>query len=162
MFKLFSYVSRNEMKHTSRGIFKYKDRKPISMVKGGHGEDNIRYLEKNKLEFKIDGLCKGKARNGHIPCHKRPRERKEEGHMWFPKLWSNRKIEKAGLYVANLEKNQDVPDHTPMHGTYRGVDVVTYKERGRICGICPKFHKSLEEEEEIAKAKADIQVKLHL
>ncbi|MFA6860932.1 MAG: EndoU domain-containing protein [Bacilli bacterium] len=161
MFKLFSHVSRNEMKHTSRGIFKYKDRKPVAMVKGGHGEDNIRYLEKNKLEFKIEGLCKGKARNGSIACHERVWEAKKDRHMWFPKLWSDRKIEKAGLHVANLKKNQDVPDHTPMHGTYKGVDVVAYKGRGRICGICPKFHKFIEEEEAIAKAKANGHVKLH-
>jgi hypothetical protein len=52
-----------------------------------------------------------------------------------------RKIEKAGIHVANLKKNQEVPDHTPMHGTYHGVDVVAYKGNGRICGICPKFKK---------------------
>ncbi len=66
MFKLFSHVSRNEMKHTSRGIFKYKDRKPIAMVKGVHGEDNIRYLEKNKLEYHINEPFPNGVRNGSI------------------------------------------------------------------------------------------------
>jgi hypothetical protein len=141
MFKLFSHVSRNEMKHTSRGIFKYKDRKPVAMVKGGHGEDNIKYLEKNKLSFSVNKSFINGVRKGKIDCHQRKWEAKKDGHMWFPKFWSNRKIEKAGLHVANLKKNKDVPDHTPMHGTYNGVDVVVYKGRGRICGICPRFKK---------------------
>jgi hypothetical protein len=161
MFGLFSHVSRNEMKHVSRGIFRYENRKPVTMVKGGHGEDNIRYLKKNGLSVHVDKICKGKARNGHIQCHKRPSERKAEGHMWFPKFWSNKKIEKAGIHVANLKKNQEVPDHTPMHGTYHGVDVVAYKGNGRICGICPKFHKPIKEEEAIAEAKAGSHVKVH-
>src|SRR5574344_283408 len=102
MFGLFSHVSRNEMKHVSRGIFKYENRKPVAMVKGGHGEDNIRYLEKNKLSFHVDKLCKGGARAGNIDCHERVWETKKDRHMWLPKFWSNRKIEKAGLHVANL------------------------------------------------------------
>ena len=43
-------VSKNEMKHSSRGIFSYTNRKPIKMLKGGHGEHNLRYLKKHKLE----------------------------------------------------------------------------------------------------------------
>src|SRR5574344_2170533 len=123
MFKKFRTVSRDEMKHVSRGIFRYENRKPVTMVKGGHGEDNIRYLKKNRLGFQIKRLCKGKARGGNIDCHERVWEAKKDRHMWFPKFWSRHRIKKAGLYVANLEKNQNVPDHKPMHGTYKGVDV---------------------------------------
>ncbi|MCH3966538.1 MAG: hypothetical protein LKE52_02765 [Bacilli bacterium] len=54
MFKKFRTVSRDEMKHVSRGIFRYGNRKPVAMVKGGHGEDNIRYLKKNRLGHQIN------------------------------------------------------------------------------------------------------------
>jgi len=105
MFKKFRTVSRDEMKHVSRGIFRYENRKPVTMVKGGHGEDNIRYLKKNGLEHQINKPFSNGVRNGSVACHDRPQERKKEGHMWFPKFWSNRKIEKAGLHVVNLKKN---------------------------------------------------------
>ncbi|MFA6756066.1 MAG: EndoU domain-containing protein [Bacilli bacterium] len=141
MFKLFNNVSKNEMKHTTRGIFRYKNRKPLIMLKGGHGNDNIKYLRKHDLSFKIDNIYGNHVRSGHIDCHKKIIEREKDGHMWFPKQWNNDKIKKSGLHVANLKKNHHVADHRPMHGKYDGVDVVAYKSKGHICGICPKFRK---------------------
>jgi hypothetical protein len=116
------------------------------MLKGGHGNDNIKYLEKHKLPFGINKTYDNYVRSGHIDCHKKSSDRRERGHMWFPKSWSNVKIKTAGIHVANLKKNHKVSDHRPMHGKYDDVDVVTYKSKGRICGICPKFMKDKNKE----------------
>ncbi len=96
-------------------------------------------MTKNKLPYKIEAVYTDGVKAGHIDCHRRKSERHKKGHLWFPDSWDNRIIEKAGVHVANLKKNKNVPDHTPMYGKYRGVDVVVYKSRGRICGVCPKF-----------------------
>ena len=132
-------VSRNEMKHSSRGIFCYVDRKPTKMLKGGHGERNIKYLQKHNLPYSVNFSDNNGVRHGQIGCHIRSQERKPKGHVWFPEKWSDKIIAKAGEHVANLKRNSKALDHTPMHGKYKKVHVVTYKSRGRICGICPKF-----------------------
>lgn len=132
-------VSINEMKHSSRGIFSYTNRKPTKMLKGGHGERNIQYLKKNKLSHAVNNTDPNGVRHGQIDCHVRSRERKPRGHVWFPQEWDDATISKAGSHVANLKKNKAKADHTPMHGKYKKVHVVTYKSRGRVCGICPKF-----------------------
>ena len=132
-------VSKNEMDHTSRGIFQYASRKPVKMLKGGHGERNIQYLRRHRLSHNINMIDSNGVRHGQIDCHKRPHERIPNGHVWFPEKWSDATIARAGEYVANLKRNAKQKDHVPMHGKYKEVHVVTYKARGRICGICPKF-----------------------
>ena len=145
-------ASKNEMLHSSRGIFRYSKRKPIKMLKGGHGERNIAYLKKHKLPYAINDIDPNGVRHGQIDCHIRPKERQPRGHAWFPKGWSDITIAQAGEHVANLKRNLKITDHTQMHGKYKGVHVVTYKSRGRICGICPKF--SQEDKNEKGKNKA--------
>ena len=132
-------VTNNEMKHSSRGIFSFCKRKPVNMLKGGHGECNVEYLKRHKLPYLINSVDSNGVRHGQITCHIRPRERKPNGHAWFPRSWNDKTIAKAGEHVANLKRNSNISDHTPMHGKYKKVHVVTYKSRGRICGICPKF-----------------------
>lgn len=132
-------ISKNALKHSTKGDFKYSNRKPIVMLKGGHGNENINYLTKHKLSFNIDSTYKNDVRGGHIDGHIRPYERKPNGHVWFPEKWSAAKIKRAGEYVANLKKNANVPDHQPMRGKYHGVLVVAYKSRGRIVCTCPDF-----------------------
>ena len=133
------FASKNEMKHSSRGIFRYENRKPVKMLKGGHGERNLQYLKKHNLQHTINATDSNGVRHGQIECHVRPRERKPKGHAWFPQKWDDVTIAKAGEHVANLKKNKNKSDHAPMHGKYKKVHVVAYKSRGRICGICPKF-----------------------
>ncbi len=133
------WVSKNEMNHSSRGIFSYVNKQPVKMIKGGHGERNLQYLQRHKLTYKINSVDPNGVRHGQISCHVRPKERRPRGHVWFPYKWSDRTIAKAGTYVANLKRNIKKSDHTQMHGKYKKVHVVAYKFRGRICGICPKF-----------------------
>ena len=46
-------VSKREMKHTSRGVFQYINKKPVKMLKGGHGERNINYLKKTSWFIRL-------------------------------------------------------------------------------------------------------------
>lgn len=110
------------------------------MLKGGHSEKNLQYLKKNKLKHTINNIDSNGVRHGQIDCHIRPKERKPNGHVWFPKNWTDKTIANAGEYIANLKRNARKKDHIPMYGKYQKVYVVTYKSRGRICGICPKFN----------------------
>ena len=55
------FASKNEMKHSSRGIFSYKKRKPVKMIKGGHGERNIQYLKKHSLSYAINDIHRVKS-----------------------------------------------------------------------------------------------------
>ena len=132
-------ASKNEMLHTSRGIFSYVNRKPVKMLKGGHGERNVQYLNKNRLSYAINDIDSNGVRHGQINCHVRPNERKPRGHVWFPKNWDDKIIANAGKYVANLKRNVVKGDHTAMYGKFKNVYTVAYKSRGRISGICPKF-----------------------
>ena len=99
------FVSKNEMKHTSRGIFSYFNKKPIQMLKGGHGERNLQFLNKNKLSYAINHIDTNGVRHGQIYCHIRRKEQKPNGHVWFPKQWNDTIIAKAGEHVANLKRN---------------------------------------------------------
>ena len=132
-------ASKNEMLHTSRGIFSYVNRKPVKMLKGGHGERNVQYLNKNRLPYAINDIDSNGVRHGQINCHVRQNERKPRGHVWFPKNWDDKTIANAGKYVANLKRNVVKGDHTAMYGKFKNVYTVAYKSRGRISGICPKF-----------------------
>lgn len=121
------------------------------MLKGGHGEENIKYLKKNHLSFNVDTTYSNGVRAGHIDKHARPKERLKDGHLWFPKNWSATKIKKAGEFVANLKKNSKIKDHKQMHGKYGKVYVVTYKSKNEICGICPAYENLDEKKGEIMK-----------
>lgn len=147
-------ASKNEMLHSSRGIFQYSNRKPVRMLKGGHGERNIIYLKKHRLPYIINDTDPNGVRHGQIDCHIRPKERRTRGHAWFPEHWNDATIAKAGAHVANLKRNIKIADHTQMHGRYKGVHVVTYKSRGRICGICPKFSQEGKNGKETNKTSA--------
>ena len=130
------WVPKIEFKHFGRGIFQFKNRKPIKLLKGGHGQSNINYLIKNKLSFFIKNKLPNGVRVGSISCHKRKSER-AGGHLWFPAKWSDETIKNAGLHVANLKRNKEVANHKHMKGRFRGVDVIATKRGRKITGIFP-------------------------
>ena len=46
-------------------------------------------------------------------------------------------VSQPKIYMQ-LKKNKCF-DHTPMRGEIDGVKVVAYKNKGRICRVCPDF-----------------------
>nr|WP_256332323.1 EndoU domain-containing protein [Paenibacillus sp. CF095] len=66
---------------SSRVCSSWRDR----LINGGHGQDNINYLLKNKIAFNITKEYENGVRVGNIPNHKNKAKRSGEGQAWFPK-----------------------------------------------------------------------------
>lgn len=102
-------IPEETLKHSNKGDFTNpknpKKNKPgeIRLKNGGHGESNIRLLEKLQIEYNIIKEYPNGVRCGNVPNHKEPAKKIGLGQVWFPKDWTEGKIKKAGEYVANLK-----------------------------------------------------------
>ncbi|MEG2412633.1 MAG: minor capsid protein [Clostridium sp.] len=102
-------MPKDTLKHSNEGDFNNprnpKKVKPgeIRLKSGGHGQDNIKLLEKRKIEYNIIKEYSNGVRCGNVPNHKEPAKKIGLGQVWFPKDWTEIKIKKAGEYVANLK-----------------------------------------------------------
>ncbi|MDM5279670.1 WXG100 family type VII secretion target [Paenibacillus silvae] len=126
-------VSNERVHHASVGDFNSKNR----LINGGHGQENIKFLIKNKIPFNITKEYANGVRVGNIPNHKNKAKRSGEGQAWFPKEWTAEDIKKSGEYVANLPKNRNKGDGEWMFGTYNNVRVGVIKNDGQIGTITP-------------------------
>lgn len=106
-------IPKETLKHSNEGDFtnprnpkKIKEGE-IRLKSGGHGEDNIKLLEKRKIEYNIIKEYSNGVRCGNVPNHKEPSKKSGLGQVWFPKNWTESKIRKAAEYVSNLkDKNK--------------------------------------------------------
>ena len=132
-------VSSSALNHASLGEFTYDNRTgAVSKMKGGgHGQDNIDFLEKNGLEVNIVKTYSNGVRIGNVPDHKTSSKRTGENQAWFPETWTNTDIKNAGDYVANLTSNTKLPDGVIMWGEYKGVRVGVIKTNGKPGTIFP-------------------------
>lgn len=100
-------IASSILKHANVGEFtnpKNPKKDSIGRFKsGGHGQDNIKLLEKYKIEYNIIKEYSNGVRIGNVPSHKMPSKRTETGQSWFPEKWTQEDIKKAGQYVANLK-----------------------------------------------------------
>jgi len=102
-------IPEETLKHSNKGDFTNpknpKKIKPgeIRLKNGGHGESNIRLLEKLQIEYNIIKEYPNRVRCGNVPNHKEQAKKIGLGQVWFPKDWTEGKIKKAGEYVANLK-----------------------------------------------------------
>ncbi|PKQ88718.1 hypothetical protein CXK86_23705 [Paenibacillus sp. BGI2013] len=126
-------VSNERINHASLGDFNSKNR----LINGGHGQDNINYLLKNKIAFNITKEYENGVRVGNIPNHKNKAKRSGEGQAWFPKEWTSEDIKKSGEHVANLPENRVKGDGEWMFGNYNNVRVGVIKNDGQIGTITP-------------------------
>lgn len=116
-------VNSDRIKHSSLGEFNNNNR----LVNGGHGQENIDYLEQNGIEYNIVKEYPNGVRVGNIPDHKNKFKKTGTGQAWFPKNWTAQDISNAGEYVANLPENLNVPYGQWMFGEYNGVRVGVIK-----------------------------------
>ncbi|MDR2879545.1 MAG: EndoU domain-containing protein, partial [Fusobacteriales bacterium] len=132
-------VDTSALNHASLGDFTYNNKTgAVSKMKGGgHGQDNIDFLEKNGLEINIVKTYPNGVRIGNVPDHKTPSKRTGENQAWFPETWTNTDIKNAGDYVANLTGNTNSPDGVIMWGEYMGVRVGVIKTNGKLGTIFP-------------------------
>ncbi len=102
-------ISKDTLKHSNEGDFT-NPRNPkkikageIRLKSGGHGEANIKLLKNKQIEYNIIKEYPNGVRCGNIPKHSDKYKRKDINQSWFPKEWTSKDIENAGIYVANLK-----------------------------------------------------------
>ncbi|PJM79896.1 EndoU domain-containing protein [Bifidobacterium scaligerum] len=104
---------------------------------GGHGQSNIKILERNGIEYHIGKTYPNGVRVGYVPKHANRRKQTGTGQTWFPKNWTTRDIVKAGEHVSSLRHNRKSHDGVIMWGTWKGVRVGVIKTNGQIATIFP-------------------------
>lgn len=75
----------------------------IRLKSGGHGDTNISMLEDKKIEYNIVKEYSSGVRIGNVPNHAVKVKREGTKQAWFPRSWSDKDIETAAKYVANLK-----------------------------------------------------------
>lgn len=128
--------------HSNEGTFMnintpQPKKSPFRMRSGGHGEDNIRLLNKYGIKYKIVKTYSNGVRVGNVEGHKKKEKSKNSGQTWFPKTWSAKEIRRAGEHVAALKNNRHVKDGQSMYGMWKGVRVGVKKTYGKIATIFP-------------------------
>lgn len=132
-------VSNEALDHANIGDFTRnpKTGEISKMSGGGHGQDNIAFLEKNGIEYNIELTYPNGVRVGNVPGHKSKGKRTGTGQAWFPETWTKGDISKAGEYVANMPDHVNVADGVTIFGEYNGVRVGVIKTNGEIGTIFP-------------------------
>lgn len=122
----------------------------MRLKSGGHGETNISLLEDKKIEYNIVKEYSNGVRIGNVPNHAVKAKREGTKQAWFPSNWSEKDIETAAKYVANLKDsskyslqyNKDMDGNVISifkYANYNGVTVVVcydYKKK-QITTIFP-------------------------
>ncbi|WP_252238992.1 EndoU domain-containing protein [Clostridium sp. VAP51] len=148
-------IPENTLKHVNEGDFTNpknpKKIKPgeIRLKGGGHSQRSIELLNDKKIEYNIVKEYDNGVRIGNVPKHKLTAKQNGTGQAWFPKDWTDKDIQKAAEYVANLKHklnyiiekkyNDDQVSAIFKYANYKGVTVgVCYEtNRGKITTIFP-------------------------
>ncbi|MGG2922977.1 EndoU domain-containing protein, partial [Brevibacillus parabrevis] len=132
-------ISEEALDHANIGDFTKNPRTGAiqKMSGGGHGQDNIDFLEQNGIEYNIETTFPNGVRIGNVPEHKSKGKRTGTGQAWFPSNWNKEDIRRAGEYVANLPQNQGIADGVGVFGNYNGVRVGVIKTNGEIGTVFP-------------------------
>jgi len=132
-------VSNESLDHANIGDFTKnpKTGEISKMSGGGHGQDNINFLERNGIEYNIEKTYSNGVRVGNVPDHKSKGKRTGTGQAWFPENWTKEEIGRAGDYVANMPAHKDIADGITIFGEYNGVRVGVIKTNGEIGTIFP-------------------------
>ncbi|MBX7280754.1 minor capsid protein [Clostridium chauvoei] len=123
-------ISKASLKHSNEGDFTNprnpKKVKPgeIKLKSGGHGEDNIKLLDKRQIEYNILKKYSNGVRCGNVPKHSDKKKRNDINQSWFPKEWKAKDIEKAGIYVVNLK---DKSKYIIEKFEFNGITTAIYK-----------------------------------
>lgn len=134
-------VSDYALVHSDEGTFmNINTKSPFRMKNGGHGEANIKLLNKYGIGYKIIKVYPNGVRVGSVSGHKDKRKKLLNQQIWFPSNWSRKDILRAGEHVASLKVNKHVKDGMNMYGTWKGVRVVVKKTNGKISTIFPDIN----------------------
>lgn len=134
------FVSKKAQKHSSKGDFRRNQiTGKLVMNGGGHGQENIDFLNKQRIDNNVTMVYNNGVRIGNVSNHRRSKNREKNGQCWFPEEWTSSDIKKAGQHVMGLKKNKERKEQTPHWGTVKGVKVGVYTKKGFIRTIFPCF-----------------------
>lgn len=126
-------VSQHVLDHSNRGEFNTQNRHKS----GGHGQQNIDYMDKNGIEYEINMEYNNGVRVGNILNSKQKFSRQGNNHTWFPKEWTEADIISAGEYVSNAFTGTKANKVTHSE-IVNGVKVtVMFNSKGEIVSIYP-------------------------
>ena len=124
--------------HSLEGMYSDNNR----MKSGGHGQDAINYMKKNKIQYNILKTFHNGVRLGNIPNHKHRNKRNGTGQAWFPAKWTQKDIVAAAEHVIGLKKNSHKQDNVPMYGKWKKVWVGVIKTNGTVGTVFPDYNQS--------------------
>ena len=126
-------ITSDRLEHSNKGEFTQGNR-PTG---GGHGQDNLDYLDKNKIRYEITYEYNNGVRVGNLPTSTNKMFRTGGNHTWFPKNWSSQDIADAANFVASTYKGN--PSARTQHTKiYKNVKVtVIFGENGSISTVYP-------------------------
>ena len=137
------YISKRAIEHASRGTFiypkEYRPKQKLTMKSGGHGQENIDFLTRRKIPYRIDTVYSNGVRLGRVSNHVKKGRTKKKGQIWFPAAWDREDIKRAGQHVASLRRNSKLIDDHRHTGRYRGVSVGIVARKGFIKTVFPLF-----------------------
>lgn len=137
LFRKNERIENSAIEHSSKGDFTINPKsKKISRMKGGgHGQENIDFLESIGFQYNIIKEYDNGVRIGNVPLHKEVSKRTGINQSWFPKDWDRKDIFKAGKYVSRHERK--APDGIQVYTRYKGVNVGIIRTNGKISTIYP-------------------------
>ena len=124
-------ISPESLNHSNKGEFTSSSKKHIS---GGHGQDNIDYMDKNGIKYEINRIYNNGVRVGNILNSADRKMRSGNNHSWFPKDWSEFDIKNA---ANNILKKYKYPKNGKFSGTFKNVKVTIILKDGKIKTIYP-------------------------
>lgn len=135
------FISKKAQKHSSKGSFKYSrdGKRKLKMTGGGHGQENIDFLESRKLSNNVIFEYDNGVRRGNVSIHTRKTHRDGDMQCWFPKSWTRQDISKAGRYVMSLKKNKNRQNGKVYWGTHKNVSVGVYTNNGYVSTVFPNY-----------------------
>ena len=100
---LLIFYLHTRINHISLGDFKTGSKRHKS---GGHGQDDIRFLDNNNIKYEINIEYNNGVRVGNILNSSNPLFAQGNNHSWFPKNWTNEKITNAIEFGLRNYKGQ--------------------------------------------------------
>lgn len=148
--RIFSEITEDVLKHANHGEFSLpanpkRSTLPGKMRVGGHGQDNLVFLDEIGRKYRVEHTYENGVRIGGVEGHdKRIKKlvegRNNTGQSWFPKDWNSAKIVEAYKYVVrnNLDAFKQLQDGPPpLFDVYDGVRVGVIKTKGKPATIFP-------------------------
>ncbi len=124
-------ISNKALEHSSKGEFTKNSNR---LKGGGHGQENIDYMNENNIDYNIVKEYSNGVRVGNVPKHIHYVKQNGINQAWFPKKWDRKKIKKAGQLVSRGAKLNDGQVKT---GHYENVNVGIVRTNGKIATIFP-------------------------